>query len=424
MSYQELLTYLYGLGRFGMKPGTERILQLLAALGNPQESFTSVHIAGTNGKGSTASFLSCIMTRAGYRTGLFTSPHLTHFSERIRIDGHELSEAELLHCGERVVAAAPPGATFFELVTGMALLAFAEQGVSVAVLEAGMGGRFDATGAVSGVLTVITSVGLDHCQYLGDSVPAIAADKAGIIRADRPVVTAVRQHDALREIERVCTVMGSSLYRIGEQFSAEWSGTLLDYTGLNISLSSLDPGIGGRYQASNVACALAATELLARAGFAADEMAMREGIATATWPGRMELMGEAPRVLLDGAHNADGARALADELTFLNCRRICLVVGVMGDKDATEILRPLLPRVDAVYAVAPSLERSMPADKLASLCSNLGVTALAADSVADGIARARVEAGPDGLVVVCGSLFTVGEARALIAGRMFEQYRG
>jgi dihydrofolate synthase/folylpolyglutamate synthase len=424
MSYQELLTYLYGLGRFGMKPGTERISRLLDSLNNPQDSFTSVHVAGTNGKGSTAAFLASVMSRGGYRTGLFTSPHLSRFSERMRVDGCELSEEVILACAERVMGAAPEGTTFFELVTGLAILAFAESGVELAVLEAGMGGRFDATGAVPGAVTVITTVGLDHCQYLGASIGEIAAEKAGIITPGRPVVTAVSQPEALASITSACAEHGSSSYRFGAHFNAQWSGSLLAYRGMGVSLDALSPGIGGRYQAANAACALAAAELLSAAGFPVSEDAMRAGIETASWPGRMELVGEAPRVLLDGAHNPDGARALAAELAQMPHSRLCLVAGVMCDKDAAAILAPLLPLADMVCTVAPSLERSMPASELAGICRRLGAHAVAAGSVAEGLEIACGKAGPDGLVVVCGSLFAVGEARSLLLHHPYEPVRG
>ncbi len=424
MTYQELLAYLYGLGRFGMKPGTERISRLLDSLNNPQDTFTTVHIAGTNGKGSTASFLASVMKRAGYRTGLFTSPHLSRFTERIRIDGDELTDDAVLACAERVMGAAPKGTTFFELVTGMAILAFAERGVELAVLEAGMGGRFDATSAVPGAVTVITTVGLDHCQYLGSSLGEIAAEKAGIITPGRPVVTAVSQQEALSAITMAAAGRGSRCCRFGGEFVAEWDGALLAYRGLGVSLAGISPGIRGRYQAANAACALAASELLAEAGFPADASAMRAGIETASWPGRMELMGNAPRILLDGAHNGDGALALAAELAEISRGRLCLVAGVMGDKDADAILQPLVPLADRVYAVEPRLERSMPATELAGLCRRLGVPVVAAGGVTEGLTQACAEAGPDGLVVVCGSLFVVGEARSHLLQQSYEPVRG
>ncbi|RII27329.1 MAG: bifunctional folylpolyglutamate synthase/dihydrofolate synthase [Geobacter sp.] len=425
MTYREILDHLYALGRFGMKPGLERITALLASLGNPEKKLAVVHVAGTNGKGSTAAFLDSILRAGGAKTGLFTSPHLISFTERFRINGREIDEAEVVSLARRVIAVAPPASTFFELVTAMAFLHFVEHRVDLAVVEVGMGGRYDATNAASGELAVITPIALDHCIWLGDSLAAIAGEKLGVIRPGRPVVSSIQEPEALEVIANSCETVGSQLFFCGRDFDAEWTDEGLAYRGLGMSLSHLTPGIAGRHQAMNAACALAAAELLGRQGLTIDRNSLERGIAAARWPGRMELFDTTPRILLDGAHNPAGSLALAGSLADVPRRRLVLVIGVMGDKDVAAILAPLLPLVHEVFTVTPPLERALPAEDLALRCREFGAgRCSAAGTVADGICRAQEVANPDDLILVCGSLFTVGAARAFLTGREFEAVRG
>ncbi len=290
MTYQEILAHIYGLGRFGIKPGLDRITALLSAIGNPQERTKSVHVAGTNGKGSTAVFLSSILSGAGYKVGLFTSPHLSRFTERIRINGTEITEEEVVRLAGEVMAAAPQAATFFEIVTAMAWLHFSQRDVDLAVMETGMGGRFDATNAASGIISVITPISMDHCEYLGETLAEIAYEKAGVIKPGRPVVVSDQEEEALAVIERRCVELASPLSRYGKDFSGCWENGGVTYHGLNRELSGLRPGIAGRYQTENAACALAAAELLGGMGFALNDSMLRVGIERADWPGRMEMV--------------------------------------------------------------------------------------------------------------------------------------
>ncbi|HEY5513142.1 MAG TPA: folylpolyglutamate synthase/dihydrofolate synthase family protein [Geomonas sp.] len=424
MTYAETLSHIYALSRFGMKPGLTRITRLLAALGNPQEAFATVHVVGTNGKGSTASVLCSILTAGGYRAGLFTSPHLISFTERIRTDGAEISEAAVARLAGRVMEAAPEGTTFFEIITALAALHFAEEGVQIAVFEAGMGGRLDATNALNGVLSVITPISLDHTDYLGSRLAEIAVEKAGICKAGNPVVSARQHPEADRVIERHALELGSPLYRCGDDFEAGWQQGELNYRGLGLSLDRLKPGVTGLYQSGNAACALAAAELLSGAGFPLAPQALAAGVERALWPGRMELFPGSPRLLLDGAHNPAGAAALACALSEIPRQRLLMVVGVMGDKELSGILAPLLPLADQVFAVAPAIDRALPAAQLASFCRTAGARAHEAGTVARGIALARDAAAAGDLILVCGSLFTVGEARSILLARRFDPFRG
>jgi dihydrofolate synthase / folylpolyglutamate synthase len=424
MTYAETLSHIFALARFGIKPGLERITRLLAALGNPQDSFATVHVVGTNGKGSTAATLSSLLSAGNYRTGLFTSPHLISFTERMRVDGTEISQATVAHLAQRVLAAAPEETTFFEIVTALAVLHFAETNVQLAVFEAGMGGRLDATNALNGRLAIVTPVALDHTEYLGGSLAEIAAEKAGIAKPGRPIVSARQEPEVARVIGERARALGATLAVEGEQFAAHWEQEALDYRGLQLTLSGLHPGLSGSYQSGNLACALAAAELLSADGFPLKPQAFRTGLAGVSWPGRLELFPGPPRLILDGAHNPAGAQALAGALALFPRRRLFLVVGVMGDKELSGVLGPLLPLADRVFAVAPALERALPADRLAQYCRAAGKDAVAAQSVADGIEQARAEAAGDDLVVVCGSLFTVGEARGILLSRTSQLFRG
>ena len=424
MTYAETLKHIYALGRFGIKPGLARISKLLGALGNPQDAFAAVHVVGTNGKGSTASCLSSILGAGGYRTGLFTSPHLISFTERIRIDGSEIDESTVTRLANRVMAAAPQESTFFEIITAMAALHFAEEGVAIAVFEAGMGGRLDATNAFNGLLCVVTPISLDHTDYLGQDIAEITGEKVGICKRGTPIVSARQHPDAARVIARRAGELGSPLYMCGEGFAATLQEGKLRYRGLSVALGSMSAGLPGRYQSGNVALALAAAELLSGTGFAVSPQALTAGVEQARWPGRMELFAGQPRVLLDGAHNPAGAAALAEALADIPRDRLLMVVGVMGDKELSGILSPLLPLADRFFAVAPAIERALPALELAAFCRKSGADAQEAGTVAQGIALARAAAGVDDLVLVCGSLFTVGEARSILLSRRFEPFRG
>lgn len=424
MTYAETLSHIYALGRFGMKPGLSRISPLLAALGNPQERFRSVHVVGTNGKGSTASFLSSILSAGGYRTGLFTSPHLISFTERIRIDGNEISEEDVVLLTARVMAVAPPESTFFEIVTALAVLCFAEKGVEVAVFEGGMGGRLDATNALDGILCAVTPISLEHTEYLGESLAEIAQEKAGICKPGAPLVSASQQPEAEAAMATRADEIGSPLYRQQESFDAFWQGRRLCYRGIGMTLDDLQVGLFGRYQRGNAALALAAAELLGGLGFPLSPRAMAAGMARAFWPGRMELFPGPPRVLLDGAHNPAGANALAEALAEVPRARLVMVVGVMGDKELGGILGPLLPLADQVFCVTPALERALPAEEIARFCLAAGVPAQEAGSVTQGVRQAQAAAEEQDLILVCGSLFTVGEARGYLLSRSFEPFRG
>jgi dihydrofolate synthase/folylpolyglutamate synthase len=306
----------------------------------------------------------------------------------------------------------------------MAWSYFAEQKVDLAVMEAGMGGRLDATNSANGLLSVITPISLEHCEHLGNSLKEIAYEKAGIIKTRRPVVTTTQSPEALELIMRESERLSSPLYRFGEEFRGRWESDGLSYSGINTSLRKISPGMAGRFQGINAAAAMAAAEVLGGMGFNVGDSSLRKGIETSSWPGRMEMIGAGPRILLDGAHNPAASLALAEELREIPHGRVLMIAGVMVDKDVGGVLGPLFPLTDLIFAVAPALERAMDSERLAALCRLAGANCVDAGSVAEGLASARREALPDDLILVCGSLFAVGEASAILCGKRFEPFRG
>ena len=425
MSLAGTLEKLYARRRFGIRPGLARVRTLLERLGHPERSFSSIHIVGTNGKGSTSAFLSSILSSAGHRTALFSSPHLVNFNERFRIDGQDISSDRLSSLLDRVLTQAPDEATFFEIVTALAALVFAEESVAVAVMEAGMGGRSDATAALPAIMTVITPISFDHSDYLGATLTEIAVEKTGIAEPGTPLVTALQTPEVFTVI-REYTDHGNNLLRCaGQDFSATWDyDDTLAYRGLSATISKIKPGIPGRYQAENAALALAAAEMLDSNGLTINGRALTTGINSACWPGRMELVSGQPPILLDGAHNPAGAAALAEALGDYHYRRLLLVTGVMADKDASQLFAPLADKVHRAYAVTPAVERALDDASLTDILRDCGIDSIACGSVANGIIAARLGAAKDDLILVCGSLFTVGETKAWLADKHYKGIRG
>ncbi|WKZ32255.1 MAG: folylpolyglutamate synthase/dihydrofolate synthase family protein [Thermodesulfobacteriota bacterium] len=412
------LRFLYGLEKHGIKPGLGRINKIVSLLGGPQKSFPVVHVAGTNGKGSTSAIIASILQEAGLRTGLYTSPHLEKFNERIRVSGKMITGPELIRAVKAVRSAARKMAgssplTFFEFTTAMAFLHFREKKVDMAVIETGMGGRFDATNVVTPEVSVITNIGMDHTRFLGKSLEDIAFEKAGIIKPGTPVVTGEGRKGPLSVIRKTAKRLSAPLHVIDKDFSATGGPRSFAYDGVNSRLVSLKLGLLGPHQVRNAACALAAIEVLRGKGFEIPAKAAREGLKKAAWPGRFEIISRRPLVVLDGAHNPAGARTLALALEGLGKKPV-LVLGVMADKDMDGILREILPSCGTVIATSPRNERSENAFALAEKIKRLGKDAVARESVKEAVKEAVLRAGTHGAVCVTGSLFTVGEARGYL----------
>jgi len=454
VSYSEAIAYLYGLQRYGVKLGLEDIQRLLGAVGDPHRRFPSILVGGTNGKGSTAAFLSSILRAAGYRVGLYTSPHLLEFTERIQVDGQAIAGADvatLIDELRHVIADlfptprtpdSAPGTpkpptpplqkggtggfdtahpTFFEVATVLAFMHFIRSQVDYAVVEVGMGGRFDATNVIDAKVAVITNIALEHEEYLGKTLGAIAAEKAGVVKKGTRVVTAVDVPEALGVITDACRAHGATLFDVRSSY--DWQVHRSDLSGQRFSLGekgqpteTFDIRLLGRHQVINAVAAIAAARLLRTAGTTISESSIREGLRCTRWPGRLQLFPGQPLVILDGAHNPAGAialRAFLDEQRFTG--RLTLVFGVLQDKNWIAMLQELAPLAKRVILTRPESERAADPRRLPEaerFCQKIEIM----EDVAEAIALAKTVTDPEDAVVVTGSLFVISAAlRALVA---------
>ena len=434
MTYEESVRYLLSLGRELASPQQARAVKfdlgnitvLCERLGHPERAFQSVHVAGTNGKGSTAAMLDSILRAAGLRTGLFTSPHLERINERIRLDGNDISDADfaaaftkLRGVIEESLAAGHLAAhpSFFECLTAIAFDYFAHAGAEFAVVEVGMGGRLDATNVLLPEVAVITQVDFDHENFLGHSIEEIAAEKAGIIKPGARVVSAAEHLLARVVIRRRAAAQGAFLAEIETAFHLEdiSMGPCRAFTAVDDQSGSrirLELPLAGRFQVRNALTALAAARLLAERGAPLDDAAIARGIAATRWPGRLDRVAERPDVYLDGMHNPAGAREIAAFWeSDLPGRNIFLVYGALRDKAVDEIAGLLFPQTAAVILTAPAQPRSISAPVLGEMTGHHAARLEVIPDPRRALDRAVELAAPDDVIFVAGSLYLVGELR-------------
>ncbi len=414
MNYGQATGYIQRLNRFGIKLGLERIERLLSLLGNPQDSFRSVLVAGTSGKGSTVVMLGSVLKEAGYRTGVFTKPHLFDFRERISIDGKMISERDFVRLVKKIkpyaekVAKESESPTFFEFVTAMAFEHFREKRVDFAVLEVGLGGRLDATNVVKPEVSVITNVSLEHTEILGGTPEKIAVEKAGIIRKNGILITASENPKAFAVLEKICRERNAKFVRAPELKNAKSTefGNEFDFEGTKISIH-----LAGRFQLKNAACALAALRSLTPP---IPSSAIKKGMEKARWSGRFELMKNGRKVLLDGAKDVEAMKSLAASLDLIRHERLYTVFGASKDKLIPEMLQAISGKTDFfVLTKHKVMGRGVEPAELAKEAQKHGKDFLIADDVKSAVKKAMQLAGKNDLVLVTGSLFTVAEAREL-----------
>src|SRR5262245_32348904 len=441
MNFEEATEYLYSLGNetLAMKLGLESVRALASALDDPQRKFPAVHIAGTNGKGSTAAMTASVLRAAGLRASLYTSPHLVSHTERIRIGDDEISPDEFARlatdaraAGDRLVAgsALPAPPTFFEQVTMIAYLYFAERKVDLAVLEVGLGGRLDATNICEPAVTAITRVGFDHQKYLGDTLQSIASEKAGVIKLGVPVVIAPQSGDAMlaiaarREEMKAPTILTSAPFDVEAAGGDENIGRYRFRYRTSNDEYALQLRLRGRHQITNAVVAIHIAEQLRVAGFDIPHAAIIEGLNNSEWPGRLEMIRLSPPqapLLLDGAHNADGARALRDFLDeHFRSTPITILFGVMADKAIGEMGDLLFPAVNQVIGARISSPRAAEPSAIAE-ASHRDVIRI--ENAGEALDEALRISPPDGLIVVCGSLFLVGEITQALSDHRAVWYR-
>lgn len=416
--YQRTLDWLYALeAAKGMDFKLERVALALQRLGDPQRAWPALHVAGTNGKGSVAAMLDACLAAAGYRVGRYTSPHLVELGERVTVGGRPVDHATLVGLAEEVRDASLArgiGLTFFELLTVMAFLHFRRAAVDVAVVEVGLGGRLDATNVVDPLVAVITTIGLDHTQWLGSRLEQIAAEKGGIIKPGRPVVLGRLAAAPAAVLERLAAARGAPVVAAGRDYRLA-GGEQADFEGLGWRLSGLEIGLRGAHQRDNAGVAVA-TLATVRDALPVGEAALRHGLATVRWPGRLEVLDGSPPVIVDGAHNADGVAALLAELPRLSDGRpIHLLFAVMGDKDWPAMASALGGACRSAVVTEVLVPRGAPAAAVAAAFPD-GCPATAEPDLDRAWALVRERAGGGGVVLVAGSLFLVGALSDRLAG--------
>jgi dihydrofolate synthase/folylpolyglutamate synthase len=427
MNHADALAWLYGRQKLGIKLGLEKVHRLLGELGNPHREFQSVHVAGTNGKGSVVQWLDSAMRHAGHKVGRFTSPHLIRFNERIAVNGEEIPDADIGRLVERLMPfvkaldAEGENPTFFELVTALAFVWFQEQGVEWAIVEAGMGGRLDATNILTPQLTVITNVGMDHQQFLGDTIIDIAAEKAGIMKPGVPCVTAAT-HEPRIALKATAVALGCPMSIVGEdyQVAPDIGGMVLIHPG---GTAHYDVAAAGEHQIVNAAIAVAVADALRIQGVPFPIPSMQQALANVTIPGRLETVDYGGvDVLLDGAHNLDGAVALRRHFAHRGAAGFQLIVGFSKDKPWQDMLAQWAPLAARVIGVPLRSGRSMDPEIMRADVEGIGIPFLVCPDAASALRQAKASAPTQ--IVVAGSLFLVGEARATLIGETLEEIRG
>ena len=411
--YQEGIEYLYNLQKYGIKFGLSKTSNLMKALGNPHKGRRYIHIAGTNGKGSVAAFVASVLKRPGIKVGLYSSPHLVRFTERFRINGEEISREKAAGLIDElkgaVVPKSPP--TFFEATTAMAFLYFARENTDIAIMEVGMGGRLDATNLITPLVSVITNISMEHQFFLGSRLLDIAGEKGGIIKEGVDLVTGATQPSVISLFKSICREKRTPMWRVGKDISYRTTKYGFHYKGIKRRFNRLQLGLKGKFQARNAALALAVVELLEKQGLGISSGGIREGLKNSAWPGRMQVVAENPTVLLDGAHNPAAIRALAGSVrTGFEYRRLVLVIGIMEDKEIRQLLRGIVPIADYVIYTRPVYSRAAGPEILMAEAAHLGKPGEVEPLLTEAIEKAMDMADPGDLIVICGSLFTVGEA--------------
>lgn len=444
LSYAQALEYIYSFTNYEIEPqyryapdvtNPDRPARLLSLLGDPQKAFASIHVAGTKGKGSVSAISASILQAAGLRTGLYVSPHLVSFTERMQIDGEQITQKEFARLVEfiRPAVAQVEGITTFEVITALAFLHFARQKVEIAVVEVGLGGRLDATNVVQPLVSIITSLSYDHTYLLGETLAEIAAEKGGIIKTGVPVVSALQADEALEVLDRLSAQRGTSLTLVGPLggISQEWwydvgemklDGQIFQAGQTDGPGEQYHLGLIGQHQALNATVALAALEKIRDEFPMIDDEAIRRGLQDVNWPGRFQILHRRPVLVIDGAHNVDSANKLRNALGALFPERRCiLVIGITGDKDVEGILAALMPVADEIIATMADHPRAARPQDLSAKLGPLDVRARITLDVGSALDLAWSIAEPEDVICITGSLFVVGNALSAWKERTIEK---
>jgi dihydrofolate synthase / folylpolyglutamate synthase len=412
--YNETISFLYSLERFGILLGLDNITSLLEQLGNPQKSFPVVHVAGSNGKGSTSAFIFGALREAGYKTALYTSPHLNDFRERIKVNGSLVPKEAIVESVEKIRRIYDPErTTFFEFTTAVAFDFMARANPDIAVIEVGLGGRLDATNTVDPLVTLITDISREHEDYLGTGIAAVAGEKAGIIKPGIPLITGAGRSEARRVILETARKASAAVREFGRQFSAKKTGAnVFNYRSDKLALADVSLTMPGSHQMKNAALAIAVVEELRDQGYKISETAIRAGIQNTVFPGRFEILRRQPDVIIDGAHTPEGMRLLKSAFKRLYPgTKSLLLLGMLQDKNYEALLDIIAPIAREVVCVPPQGTRALDPEKLALLVRKKGIPSNWASDITEGFEMLLKKAKEHDVVLAAGSLYMIGQVR-------------
>ncbi|WP_339059943.1 folylpolyglutamate synthase/dihydrofolate synthase family protein [Tepidibacillus marianensis] len=425
----EALDWIHGREKVGIKPGLSRMEWMLDHVDHPERHLKFVHVAGTNGKGSTVCFISQVLRRNGYQVGTFTSPYLIDFTNRIQVNDEDISEEELVELLNQIIPLAEEleqtelgGPSEFEVVTMLAILYFKKLLPDIIVWETGLGGRLDSTNVVYPLVSVITSIGYDHMEYLGHELKQIAMEKAGIIKSGVPVVSGVESEEAKNVIREYAEEKRATFYQLGEHFSIlrntiQQIGSQFDFKDMFLTMPELKISMIGAHQVKNAAVALMTLELLRQFYmFQIEEDSVYAGLEKTHWPGRFEMIHEHPRVVLDGAHNPEGARSLADAISLFNYKRLILVTGILKDKAIEDFYTHLIPLANELIITEPDYPRAAKAEAVADIIRLMGGTAslIVKEDWIEAVDSAIKAADAEDMIVITGSLYMISDVRKYV----------
>ncbi|ACT03049.1 bifunctional folylpolyglutamate synthase/dihydrofolate synthase [Paenibacillus sp. JDR-2] len=433
-SYKEAVDWINGLIPFGIRPGLDRIEQLLERLNNPHRRLKFIHIAGTNGKGSTCAYLTSVLMKCGYDVGTFTSPYITKFTNRFQYNGQDIDEETLLRLSnvlkshvEELAETEFGSPTMFEVSTALAILFYATVTYpDYVVWETGLGGRMDVTNIVTPIISVITNVGHDHMDRLGDTLEAVAFEKAGIIKAGVPVVSAVDQPEVVEVVKRTAAEKKSTLYLLGDQFnikelSSEEDEQTFRFEGMFRSIDPLTITLNGAHQRTNAAVAVMTLEVLRQYyALIVEDDALADGLREAKWPGRLEMVSRSPRILIDGAHNPEGAESLVQALrSTYRYDRLHVMMAMVENKNHRDVLKHILPIVDTLIVTEPDFRSKLDAELLADLVRDVKPAESSFELIVEkdwreGLRKLQQLTGETDLGVVTGTLYLIGDVRSRI----------
>lgn len=427
MDYKEAMEYIVNTQKFGSNLGLKRTFKILELLGNPQKKIRCIHIAGTNGKGSTTAMISKVLIECGYRVGMYTSPYLEEFEERIQINGKNIPKDSLSRVVTEVSSAVTETAasgfgnpTEFEIITCAAFLYFYYEKVDFAVLEVGLGGRLDSTNVVTPILSVIASISYDHMKILGDTLSKIAAEKAGIIKQGIPVITVPQESSAMKVIEDTAARLSAPLIKIPET-SVEFEYSIPNSGSQHISLKTqndfydIELSLIGKYQLMNCALAIYALEELKSQGISIEKQDMLSALKKVEWPGRMEMLNKNPLVILDGAHNIDGIRKLKESIDmYFDYKKMNLIIGILADKEVEPMISEIAVKPDRIIAVTPHSNRAQSAKELSDVIKKYNEHVEYAEDYKEAYLKGISCCSDDDMLLICGSLYMIGDMRKTI----------